>query len=69
MWSSLKVHLHVSPVYFFDPFHPGLENALVEYEHHHLLLQNPFLMFDENTEITWVQDFKLWLESVQKANH
>ena len=37
--------------FFFDLYHPILENPNVKYEHHHLLPQNPFLKFDANTDV------------------
>ena len=51
------VHSHVTSAFefFFDLFSPILQNVNINREHHHLLLQNPFLNFDANSVVTCEQ--------------
>ena len=48
---SIKAGLHVTSAFAFsfDLCRHILENANVKCKHNHLLLQNPLLMFDTNT--------------------
>ena len=49
---SVKPGLHVTSAFAFsfDLCRHILENANVKCKHHHLLLWNPFMMFDTNAD-------------------
>ena len=54
---GLKPGLHVTSAFAFSFYlcRHVIENAKVKCKHHHLLLQNPFMTFDADTDITCKQ--------------